>query len=288
MKETQDVKYLKPETLDEAVDLLEHYPQGELLAGGTDLLVEYKKGRCFPEQIVDISSIPELKGITLEKDNVRIGSMTTFTELVACELIKVKLKALAEAAASVGSPQIRNKGTIGGNIVSASPAADTVTPLIALGANVTLTGPGGSRELALCDFLLGAARVNIHPGEILTSVTFRLPTEDFISTFVKLGRRNAMAISRVNLAFFVQMDGLTFKDARIAAGAVSPNPCRLKAVEDCLLGHTVSKDVLTEAVNILAASVCDRIGDRPSAPYKKVAVKGIAWEGFEKLFQQYF
>ncbi|HHX77274.1 MAG TPA: hypothetical protein GX697_02860 [Firmicutes bacterium] len=287
MKGTQEVKYLKPETLDEAIDLLGHYPQAELLAGGTDLLVAYKKGRCFPEQIVDISSIPELKGISLEGEKVRIGSMTTFTELVACELINEKIKALAEAAASVGSPQIRNRGTIGGNIVSASPAADTVTPLIALDAGVTLTGPGGSRELALCDFLLGAGRVNIYPGEILTSVTFRLPA-DFINTFVKLGRRNAMTISRINLALFVQLDNLTFRDARIAAGAVSPNPCRLKAVEECLIGRTVSKEVLTEAVNVLAASVCDKIGDRPSAPYKKVAVKGIAWEGFEKLFHQYF
>lgn len=276
--------FYMPKTVREALEILVQ-AEGPLkvLAGGTDLMLDIRNKKYQPKGIVDLSGLEELKQITFDDGVVRIGSMVTFTRLANSSLLKERVTVLAEAASVVGSPQIRNQGTIGGNIANASPAADIVPPLVALGAVVQVESAQVKREVPVPEILAGAGKNNLAPDEIITEIKFLLPDEQSRSSFVKFGRRNALAIARMSVATVITLEENLIKEARIALGAVAPNPFRATGLEEMLAGKSPSKEVLEQVIAASSQVVSEKLGNRPSAKWKNEAIKGLMRQSLQKL-----
>jgi len=227
--------YLRPRTLEEALEILAQRGAGTRpLAGGTDILVQAKDGRPDRAALVDLTAVAELRGIEERAEHVYVGAAVTHSEMIESALLKRWAPALPEACAVIGGPQIRNRGTLGGNLANASPAADCVPPLYAADAVVELVSISARRELPVEEFFSGPRRSVLEPDELIVGV--RIPKRPGVrAAFLRLGQRQAQAISKVSVAA-----ALTFKDgrpdwARVAFGAVAPTVIRARAAEQALL-----------------------------------------------------
>ncbi len=224
----------RPRSLHRALELLAERPTLRPIAGGTDLLVRAQDGRVDASETFDVCGIPELHGIEERGDSLWIGAGATHAQLLASPLVARYVPALAQAAAVIGGPQVRSRGTLGGNLANASPAADTVPPLLAADAVVDLASRDGRRELALGDFLVGPGSCARAPFELIVGV--RVPRRDGVrGLFLRLGQRRAQAISKVSLA--LSLVGSVDRPGwvRVALGAVAPTVIRAHAAEQCLL-----------------------------------------------------
>lgn len=270
--------YYQPESLTEALALLAQLPQPKkILAGGTDIIPALRRGDLFPASIISLCRLQQLNKIEIDNGVIRIGAMATFSHLASSPLFKGAHRLVAQAASQVGGPQVRNQGTIGGNIVNASPAGDLLPPLLALGAGVRLIREKGERVVPLDDFLAGAGRTVIAPDEVLAEVIFPALPENAATIFIKLGRRNSLAISRISMAgIFIYGPGGLIEEARLTLGAVAPNPVRVPSAENMLKGQTPAPDLLEKVISEVGSAVAKMLGDRPSAPYKRMAVRGVA------------
>lgn len=278
-------EYYQPQSLNAALELLANSAvKLRPLAGGTDIVPAMRKGELNADGLVDLSKVPDIRQISIDGSEIKIGSLTTFAKISSSPLIRAKALLLADAAAAVGSPQIRNSGTIGGNIANASPAADTVTALVTLDAVVRLESVRGSRRVLLSELLCGVGKTNIHSQEIITEITFRIPATGSMTGFIKLGRRKALAIARMNLAIMYQVEEEKISFARVGLGAVGPNPCRFIVLENYLMGQTPSESLIEGFALEAEREVTKVLGSRPSAVYKCEAVKGIARDLLRKLF----
>ena len=201
-------KYIRARSVDETCSVLsEHGPGARIVAGGTDLLIELRAmDRKGPEVIVDISFLDELRGISSMSDSVILRPLMTHSEIMRSGALRELAPLLSSAASAIGSVQIRNRGTIGGNIMNAAACADTVPPLIALGAALTLKSKKGSRKIDMAEFFLEPYKTKASPEEVLTEISFRRLPSEAQSSFVKLGRRNALAISRLSVAAILMND----------------------------------------------------------------------------------
>src|SRR5450756_2109217 len=198
-------------------------PSSRLLAGGTDLIRSMHRDHWEPDLLIDLSGVRELDFVRLETGTLRIGSMTTFAELQADPLVRRHARCLAEAAAQVGSAQIRNVATVGGNIANASPCADSVTALVALGAEVrTIDGGGRSALRPLEQIVLGSGRTSLAPDEAITEVSFAAPSAAKLTSFAKIGSRSTVTVARLSMALVVKYDAGagTVSEARVGLGAV--------------------------------------------------------------------
>jgi len=220
--------YYTPQTLQETLELLSrHRDRARLVSGGTDLLIEIERGLRRPDALIDVSRLPGLDAITLDDDGVlHIGPNVTHNQVVASALCWTHARPLAQACSQVGSPQIRNRGTLAGNLVTASPANDTLPPLLALNAEVELARAGGRRTLSLSDFLLGVRKTALAADEMVVDIRFPALRPEQRGIFLKLGLRRAQAISVVNVAAMLTFDGETVAEARIALGSVAPTVIR--------------------------------------------------------------
>ena len=282
--------YYAPRSMSELLDVLDAKKQGAMiLAGGTDVMVDIRAGHT-PESLVDITQVPEMKGISREGDIIRIGPATTFSELVESPIIMEGAFLLAQAALSVGSPQIRNRGTVGGNIVKGSPAADTVPSLMALDAKLRLISKAGERELNLEEFLAGICKTTIEPGEVLAGISFKALAPKTGSAFVKLGRRNALAISRVSVAAIVGYDAdqLICTDCRISVGSVAPNPFRVRTGESIWQNCSLTRGNRDACVEAALEEISVTLGQRASAKYKKQAGPAIIRRAIDSALGQVF
>jgi CO/xanthine dehydrogenase FAD-binding subunit len=267
--------YYAPQQLEELLAILaEKKEKAKMLAGGTDLVIALQEGELDYDYIVALHKIPELKGITLSGDTIVIGAMTTHTEVERSPLIRANALLLAQAAAAVGSPQIRNVGTLGGNICNASPAADTVPALIALDASVKIVAKDSEREMLLEDLFLGMGKTKLGGDEVIKEISFKALPDGAGSIFVKLARRNALAISRISVAAIVTSNEYV-TDCRIAMGAVAPNPFRVRSAEQAWLGRTITADNLNICVEAAFQEISATLGQRASAIYKKRAGKAL-------------
>ena len=259
-----------PASVEAAIGLASELGErARFLAGGTDLIVQMSKGRAAPSHLIDLGQLAELRRIEERADAFVLGALVTHKAIETFAPFTGALGALAEAARVVGGHQIRNRGTIGGNIANASPAADVLVPLIALDAEVTLVGSAGTRTLLLHDFLLGPGRTARNADELLTSVRFaKLPTASATS-FLKAGRRRAMEISVVCVAARLTLDSGKCSDVAIALGAVGARTLRARAAEQALRGRQPRPELFREAGRI-AAEDCAPITDvRASAEYRR-------------------
>jgi CO/xanthine dehydrogenase FAD-binding subunit len=226
--------YFRPGTLDEAVQVLAKHG-GQILSGGTDFYPTLGD-RPLPPYVVDVSGISEIKGITVESEHIRIGGLTTWSQIIAAPLPR-SFDALKSAAREIGAIQIQNRATIAGNLCNASPAADSVPPLLALDAEVELISIAGSRRVPLAQFILGNRRTLRRPDEVLSSVIVSRQLDDACSAFLKLGARRYLVISIAMVAVIVKIDGAGLVEvARVAVGSCSASARRLTALEDALIG----------------------------------------------------
>ena len=226
--------YSRPKTLDAALHALARN-EGQILSGGTDFFPALGD-RPAPDRVIDISGLTEIKGIALEADHIRIGGLTTWSQLVATPLPRC-FDGLKSAAREIGGIQIQNRGTVAGNLCNASPAADGVPPLLALDAEVELVSAVGTRRVSLADFIVGNRKTVRRPDEILANVILPRTVDDAASAFLKLGARRYLVISIVMVAAVVKTDNAgRVTDARIAVGSCSAVARRLTALERALVG----------------------------------------------------
>jgi CO/xanthine dehydrogenase FAD-binding subunit len=233
--------YLRPKTLDEAVHLLAS-PGGQILAGGTDFYPSL--GERLPQgRVVDITALREIRGISIQSDHVRMGGLTTWSNVLRASLPRC-FDALKAAAREVGSVQIQNRGTVAGNLCNASPAADGVPPLLALDAEVELASAAGIRRMPLEQFLAGNRKTLRRADEILAAVLVPRRMEDAASAFLKLGARRYLVISISMVAVVVQSDAAgRVAEARIAVGSCSAKAVRLRDLESALVGMSCKRGI---------------------------------------------
>jgi len=236
------MRYLKPNSVAEAAELLES-TGGTILAGGTDLCVYMAEGLCIPEALIDISGIESMRGIRLEGDLIRVGACTAIAEIASSEVLPTCLR---QGARSIGSPQIRNLGTIGGNVCNASPCGDTLAPLLTLDARFVLRSAGGTRTVKGVDFFTGPKQTVLEPGEILESIEIPAATCEKMSAFRMIGNRKGQAISQVNASACVTIAEGRMADVRVAVGSVAPIPLRLASLEEVLTGKAIEDVDLAE------------------------------------------
>lgn len=269
-------EYLFPKSVEEALELLERYGgDARIIAGGTDLVLQLKRGEVRARVLVDITRIPEIKGIKEEDGYIWIGATTTHQEVAESPLIQNKAGLLAKACRSLGSLQIRNVGTIGGNLVNAMPAADSVIALVALDAEVEVVGKGGTRWIPVTQFHRDVGECCINPCfELVRGVRFRPLEENEGSSFQRLARRRALILPILNVGVVVGWDEGKFVKAAIAIGPVSPVPFRARKAEEFLKGAPISLESIEEASRLAQEEAQPRSSLlRGSAEYRKDMVK---------------
>jgi carbon-monoxide dehydrogenase medium subunit len=280
----QPFEYHAPRSLAEALRVLAHYGgTARVIAGGTDLLLKLKAGRIAPPAVVNIKHLPALRGRAVNS-HVTVGALTTLKDLHESPLIRSRLPALAAAAGTMASVQIRSLATLGGNLCNAAPSADLAPILMALEATCLVAGPQGERELPLEAFFTGPGQTALLPGELLTAV--RIAPAAGPATYLKLAPRACMDIAVVGIGLALQLDGGRCQRARIVLGAVGPTPLRARRAEETLLGERLSVERIEQAAN-LAAEAAQPIDDvRGSAWYRRRMVATLTRRGLLELVER--
>ncbi len=279
-------EYIPPSSLQETLRLLnEKREKARLVAGATDLMLEIERGvRKGVETIIDITRLPDLDCITLhEDDTIHIGPLVTHNDAAASKLLRERAFPLVSASWQVGAPQIRNRATIAGNLITASPANDTIPPLMALGAWVELASVRGTRRVPLAEFYTGVRKTVLEPDEMLVDIAFPAMKTSQRGTFLKLGLRRAQAISVVNVAVILDLENDTVKSAAITLGAVAPTIIHAPEAEAFLVGRELTDEVIARAGE-LAAQASRPIDDiRGSAAYRRAMVRVLVMRALRQL-----
>ena len=269
-------EYLMPNSMDEAISLLvSHGERARFIAGGTDVIVKIKEGKITPQYLVSLRRIQGLDQITYKEGELRIGALVTHRMLELSPLIRKEFPILIDAVTHIGSVQVRNVATIGGNIVNAVPSADGAIPLITLGAEVRLRGPKGERGMALEDLFIGPGQTLLEPGEILVEFIIpRLPPHTG-AAYVKHTRRAAMELPLLGVAVLLSLsdDLRACTDARIGLGVLAPTPMRARIAESILRGQQISEEILDKAAKTAAEECKARDSIRGEAWYRREMVE---------------
>jgi CO/xanthine dehydrogenase FAD-binding subunit len=281
----QEFEFIRATTIEQVCQALKA-PGTRIIAGGSDVLVQMRHERLHAERLVDISRLDGLRFIRQEDGMLRLGSLLTYNELLTAPVLQAEAAALVQAAATVGCTQTRNRGTLGGNLANASPAGDTLPPLLVLEAQVVLISTEGERSLPLSEFLRGPGQTALQLGEVIGEVRFRCPPPGTRTIFLKLGSRQGMAVSVVSAAAALRLRAQNLvEEARIALGAVAPTAIRCPRAEATLVGQAFSEDLARQAAR-LAAEECAPIDDvRGSAEYRRHAVRVLVRRALLSLSQ---
>ncbi|MDP2728338.1 MAG: xanthine dehydrogenase family protein subunit M [Dehalococcoidia bacterium] len=269
-------EYLEAGTVKEAVSLLDRYgSEAQAIAGGTDLVVQMRYREMAPKYLVNLKVIPGLDYIVEDNGGLRLGALTTIRSIETSPIIRERFSILAQAAHLLGSVQVRNLATIGGNLCHAAPSAETAAPLLALGAKAKIVGPAGERTVPLEEFFLGPGQTVLKGAEILTELQIPSPAPRSAGVYLKHSIRKAMDIAFIGTGAVVELakeDGVC-QDIRIALGAVAPTPMRARRAEALLRGKKLEETLLREAGE-LASQECSPISDiRCSAEHRREIVK---------------
>jgi CO/xanthine dehydrogenase FAD-binding subunit len=284
----KELDYFYPRTLKEALQILdEHKGDVRVIAGGTDLVPRLKENDVKENKIVDVSRIDEMKGIKEENTSIYVGAATTHSEILESPLIKEKAPILYDAVKTIGSPQIRNIGTIGGNIGNASPAGDSIPALLNLEAKLILKSINGERVVPIEEFFVGPGKTALENNELILGVEFSKMAQDEIGFFRKVGQRRGIAISIVNGCVRLQKDleKNRFKKAFVSLGAVAPTVVRARLVENALISEEVdSLDKIMYIARLAYREVSPISDVRGSIEYRRDMSINILYEGLAELF----
>ena len=260
-----DIKALyEAQSVPHAIELLLEHPNAQIIAGGSDVLVQIREGKRAGSELVSIYGLDELRGVRYEEDGaIRIGSLTSFSHITRDPIIQEKINVLGQAVDQVGGPQIRNIGTIGGNTCNGVTSADSASTLFAWDAVIELTGPEGVRRVPIQDFYIKAGKVDLRPGEIQTGILIpKVAYEGYQGHYIKYAMRNAMDIATTGCSVNVKLsaDKQTMEDVRIAYGVAGPIPMRSATAEARAKGRPTT----AEEIKAFAQTVLEDINPRDS------------------------
>ncbi len=279
--------YVKAKDAGHAVALLaKHGRAAKILAGGTDLLVELKSAAHAPDVIIDISRVAGLKGIALTDEGLRLGALVTHSEIIASALIRDVFPGLADAARSIGAVQTRNLATLGGNLVSCVPSMDSGPLLMALDAMVAVESPRGRRRIPLQELFVGPRKTALGPDELLVEIVIPKRNVGKPAAFQKFGLRKGQALALVNAAASFWVDGgkNSFREVRIALGAVAPTVIRAAKAEAYLEGRPITAEAMAEAGRLAAAEAKPISDFRASAGYRRDLIAVLVKRALESAY----
>ena len=287
----KEIDYYAPTNKKELLEIIHNTDRDtHLIAGGTDLIIGINKGNISPDAVVNLKSIDELNYIKEENGIIKIGATATHTQIANSELMKEEALALAQACKSVGSTQIRNLATIGGNIANASPAADSVTALLSLDAYALIESFKGNRRVKISDLHMPAGNIDINKNEVLTEISFKSSKKNIFSYFVKFGLREALSIVEISVAAAMEIsDDNLCKDAKIAIGAIQRHPVRATSVEKEFIGKELNLENIENCIEKMSEFTAKTLLETPFKdliPYKKQCIKGVSREVFEAIYDK--
>ena len=278
-------KYYKPKSLTELKHYLREFQNNScILAGGTDIVpgfIQESSRFTLIKHLIDINFIDELKTINLADGFISIGSAVTFSEITKNELINKYFPLLAKAAQTVGSLQIRNRATVVGNFVNNAPCADSVPPLLVYDALIKIVSPENENIIPLSEFLLDPYETQLKKNECVTEIRIPILTKDYIGDFYKLGRRSAVSISRISLAFLLHKEEKIIKEFRIASGAITPIGKRFFEIERLFIGREINSETFKEISMKVGEEVLKTTGLRWSTVYKLPVVQQMLYQMLE-------
>lgn len=282
-----DIKALyEAYSVDEAIKLRLEHPDAQILAGGSDVLVQIREGKRAGKELISIYMIDELRSISMcDNGDIRIGSLMSFSHITKNEIVKKYINVLGEAVDMVGSPQIRNIGTIGGNTCNGVTSADSASTLFALDALIELTGENGKRVIPIADFYIKAGVVDIKPDEIQTAIIIpKEKYEGYHGHYIKYAMRNALDITTTGCSVNVKLsdDKKTFLDVRIAYGVAGPVPMRAKSAEAFIKGKSVSEENIKEFANTVLEDVNPRDSWRASKALRQHLCVELAYRAIKE------
>jgi CO/xanthine dehydrogenase FAD-binding subunit len=266
------MQYRAARTVNEAVMMLAAEGNAKPIAGGTDLAVVIADGLISPEVLLDISAIPALRAIRRSEQGLAIGAAVTIAEIASQDDLPA---CLVQGARSIGSPQIRNLATIGGNICNASPCGDTLAPLVALGASFVLASAAGSRTVPAEEFFLGPKKTMLQRGELLVEILIGAQSLDGSSAFRMIGRRNGQAISQVNAAVWLIAQDGQVREIRAAVGSVAPVPLRLRETEKLLRGSNRAGIEIRKVLESVDREIAPISDVRASVEYRRLVTGAL-------------
>jgi len=279
-----DYELVSPGNLPTALSLLAENPKAWLpIAGGTDVMVQYAAGKLAARKLVSIWNLPELRRVEVLEGEIQIGAGCTYTDLRKNEIVGREFPLLASAAGWTGGIANQNRGTIGGNIVNASPAADSLPSLLAYEADLILISVRGERRVAYLDFHKGYKKMDLEPDELIRAVCLQRRFSGYLSYTRKVGTRNAQAISKVCVAALGRLEGSAISDVRIAVGSVAPVPVRLAETERLLNGQRVEPGLLLLARKTAAAEIHPIDDIRSTARYRTAVASNLVAEFIDRL-----
>lgn len=276
--------FFHPKTVDEVKSLLYTNPKSKILAGGTDLVLKLRKNKVNCDYIVSLDKVYELKKIAEYEDRIEIGPMVTFNDLLGSEIIQNKYNSLINCSKTMGSPQIRNVATVGGNIVNAGSAADLIPCIITMGGVLVIESYMKIRKVSCEEYFKNYSEENLKEDEILTKVV--IPKDTYNTGFYKLGKRNSLAIARVSVAINIKVENQLVTDIKICLGAVGRYPFRINELENQCRNKDIKWLFSDEALKYLEKAVEESTYGRKTMPFKREAVKGIFKEVVTQLYER--
>lgn len=283
---TVPCQYFAPRKIEEALEILSKYGKEiKVIAGGTDLLIQYYDRLYEVGSWLDLKNIKELKEIKIYQNQIEIGAMVTHAQLEKSEDIKKYFPILSQAAADIGSPQIKNRGTIGGNIVNASPAGDLLAPLMAYDAQFKLLSIQKETLIPAEEFFIGPKKTILEPTQLLTRIILPLPSEKTYGCWIKIGKRKALIIATITLALVVEMaeDNRTVKDVRTCLGSVAPTPIEIKEIRKKMVGKNFDQLDFTELGQLVEDKISPIDDIRGTREYRKDVAKNIMINALEEI-----
>jgi CO/xanthine dehydrogenase FAD-binding subunit len=280
-----EIDVLTPRNLDEALNILHENQSGlRIIAGGSDVIVQLRDGVIKADRLLNILSLKELRFVRKHNGQIHIGALATYTDIVRSQLTRDYAWPLVEAAIQIGAIQLQNTATLGGNLGNASPAGDSLPPLYALDAVVVTRSTAGRREIPVEQFFLAYRRTALKPGELIEQVYFNPLGKGDRGAYLKLGLREANAISIVDVATILRRGDRndTFAEARVALGAVAPNIRRATACEEALTRRPLTREILKQAASLAVSDAVPIDDIRGSAQYRKYMVASLVYEALNQ------
>ena len=278
-------EYFDPRDVDETLSLLNQWKgDAKIIAGGTDLIPLMRDRLVKPNRVIDINKLSELEFIKETDEGIEIGALTRLRAIETSPLVRERIPLLAEAAEQVASIQVRNVGTIAGNLVNASPAADMAPSLLVHEAKVRTRRTGGKREIALSSFFTGVKETVLENDELVTDIFVPKMVAHTGGAFLKIGKRSALVISTASAASLITLNHGR-NNVRVALGSVAPTPVRARGVEDFLESHEITQKTIKEASDLVPNDISPITDHRSTAEYRKEVSKVLTKRALTKAFE---